>query len=70
MAPKKKMTELGGTICRCDGCPCNDKKAKLCETLRNFFLYIWLLSLEVLPYVWKTCMQRGPSAFGNALALF
>ena len=70
IVPRKKMTKLDGTICRCGGRPCSDRKAKLCETLNNFFLYISLLSSKVLPYVWKTCTQRGPSAIGNALALF
>ena len=68
--PRKKTTELDGTVCRCGGRPCNDRKAKSCKTLSNFSLYIRLLSSKVQPYVWKTCTQRGPSAIGNALALF
>ena len=70
VVPRKKTTKLDGTICRYGGRSRNDRKAKSCETLSDFFLYIRLLSSKILPYVWKTCMQRGPSAIGNALALF
>ena len=70
VVPRKKTTKLDGTIYGYGGRSRNDRKAKSCETLSNYFLYMWLLSSKILPYVWKTCMQRGPSAIGNALALF
>ena len=53
VVPRKKTTKLDGTICRCGGRPCGDRKAKSCETLSNFFLYIRLLSSTVRPLYGK-----------------
>ena len=56
--------------CKREGRRCGDRKAKSYETLSNFLFIYEVIVLEGPALCMKACMQRGPSAIGNALVLF
>ena len=58
-----KMTNIDRAICRCGGRPCNDRKAKSCETLRKFPFYIYGYCPQ------RSCPMYGKPARKGALPL-